>query len=509
MGIAPAMGVGLDRASGGRWGLMEGVERTGTGSTMECRGGGSPARRWRRLTLAAVAAAILLLAAPSAAIAAAAPGDLLWADPVSSGDGDDVAWAVGTNAAGQPIVVGGVFTMGGGRDMQYRSYNLGGGLRWSAVPTIWDGGAGGDEGWISAVVVDKPRNCAYVAGTTESPDGDDDLVLLKVLDAGAGGGPPSGQLLWARTFDAAPGGDEEAAAIARDSDGNVYLTGRSQRGDGSWDLHLVKYDSNGNRVWARRHNNGGSRYDKGEAIAVRGTSVFVAGTSERPGRGNDIVLIRYSLNGARKWVRYYDDPLHRSEAVGGIAATRTSVYLCGYGKTAVSKPGDALLLKYGHDGSRKWVRYAAGSGRDWDYWTDVAVDNRGRVHVTGYRTTAGSGADIATRLYSSSGRRLWQRIFRTKGEDWGTALAVDSSRRTYVCGHRTLGGDKDIVVLKYGSGGATLWKYVYTHPTTDVGPDMAFDIAVAGQNVFVAGRQRVNHGGGIPTDDFLTLAIMR
>ena len=417
-----------------------------------------------------------------------------------------------TDNAGYPIIAGNSVSAGGDFDIRYRSYYTDTStLRWNAVATTWDGAAGGED-TAAGVVVDNTNNCAYVAGTTESASGDDDLAILKVLDIG-GGGSFAGDLIWAQTFAAAPGGDETAAAVALDGSGNIHGTGGSQRADGSLDVLTVKYEPNGTRVWAKRYDNGGGRFDRGHAIAVRGSNVFVTGTSQRPGRGDDIVLIKYTLGGARQWVRHYDDPLHRSEVVSAMTLTSNSVYLCGSAKFTASQPGDALLLKYGYDGKKKWERFTAGSGGGNDSWTDVAGDNKAQVHVTGYCTRLGSGEDIVTRLYDSSGSRLWQRILKTGSMDVGTALAVDSSRRTYVCGWRTAGGDQDAVVIKYGTGGATLWKTTYPDPAlypgeTDIGDDWANDVAVAGPNVYAVGRQTINHSGTVDSD-FLTLAIWR
>ena len=469
-----------------------------------------------RLALAVATVAAAFLIAPSAALAAAGvPGTHRWAEPISTGVGNgyDEATAVATNSAGDAIVVG-----DNGRlvsDITYRSYSPDGTPRWAAT---WDGSGGNDR--VAGVVVDKARNCVYVAGTTESPDGDTDYVLLKLRDSADGSGPAGG-LIWAQTFDASPGGDEYAAAIARDKYGDIYITGASQRTDDSWDLHLVKYGPDGTLAWARRHNNGSTRRDWGRTVAVRGERLFVAGESNRRYGGadhDDLVLLRYSLGGSKKWVRYYNGPTrYHPEEVTAMALTSSSVYLCGKGKSAKSRSWDGfsegMLLKYGHDGSKKWVRYTAGSGNNEDSWNDLAVDNRARVHVTGTFVRKYSGTDIVTRLYNSSGKRLWQRILKTGRADHGLALAVDSARRTYVCGYRTLNSDEDAIVIKYGTGGATLWKTTYPDPArypgeSDAGDDLANDVAVAGENVYVAGRQIVDHGGSVDAD-FLSLAIWR
>ncbi len=280
---------------------MVGVGRTD--ATDSARHPSRRASRKTRLALAAVTAATVLLIAPSAASAVAgAPGEHRWADPVSSSHGNDEAMAVTTNAAGHAILAGDVLSSGGDYDISYRSYLADGTPRWDAT---WDGSGGID--WTAAVTVDKANNCVYVAGTTESPDGDTDYVILRVRDADSPGGSPGGGLIWKRTFNASHGKDEEAAGIARDKYGSVYVAGRSQRRDGSWDMHVVKYKRNGTRAWARRVNTGPGHYDEGAAIAVRGSSVFVAGVSENyNGISGHILLVRFSLGGSRKWVRYHD-----------------------------------------------------------------------------------------------------------------------------------------------------------------------------------------------------------
>ena len=339
-------------------------------------------------------------------------------------------------------------------------------------------------------------------------------MLLKVRDAEPGGSL-DGDLLWARTFNAAANGDDEVEGVALDKYGNVYVTGGSQRADNTQDVITLKYRPDGTLAWARRHNNSTTRFDRGFAIAVRGTAVYVAGVSRRLGHRDDIVLIRYSLAGQRQWVRYYDDALNRDETLTGIAATAGAVYVCGGGKSLSYGPGDALLIKYLSDGTRAWVRWVAGSGGLDDAWNDVAVDDKGRAHVTGFLCRAATGDDIVTRMYTTGGTLVWQRGFSSLGYrvDTGTALAVGGVR-TYVCGVVSgVDDDRDVVILKYAATGATLWQTVYPDPVgypgeVDEGWDWATDIAVAPGIVYVAGLQSVDHGGFVDPD-FLTLAILR
>ena len=468
----------------------------------------------RTVAAAVVLAALAALAVPGAAVARA-PGDYVWADTVFSlgGNGDEAAVAVTTDSAGYPIIAGDAVTSaGGGLDIRYRSYLLNGLLRWNAVGTTWANPADpAADDTAAGVVVDDARNCVYVAGTTRGLGTGKDVVLLKVLDSDPGG-PLSGDLIWSRVYNAAADRNDEAEALALDRYGNVYVTGGTQRADGSMDVLTVKYRANGTVAWVKRHNNSRARFDRGLAIAVRGNAVYVAGVSNRKRHRDDLVLVRYSLSGSRRWVRYYDDPLRRHETLTGIAATSGAVYLSGSGKSTNTRPGDALLVKYRSDGKRLWARYVKGSGGGDDAWNDVAVDSKGRAHVVGFLDRRATGEDIVTRVFTAAGGLLWQSGYSSTGRhmDVGTALAVDGSGRTYVCGRRAgILGDVDGVVIKYSARGVTLWSTVYPEPgVPDVGDDWFEDIAVAGSSVYAVGRQEVDHGGLVDAD-FLTVRIQR
>jgi len=480
-------------------------------------GGRAPVRPGS-LTLAHLVACVLAGLLPGVA-AAVAPGDHLWVESVSTTGiyEDEAAVAVDLDGAGYPVVTGDAVTsFAGDSDIRTESYYPEGISRWSFVKTAWDYRLNvGSHDTPAGVVADDARNCVYVTGTVDGVGTGRDMVVLKLLDDDPGG-TTDGSVLWAETFDAGVGLDDEAEAVALDKYGNVYVTGGVQRADGTWDAMTLKYLPDGTLAWKKRHNNSTTRFDRGLALAVRGSAVYVAGVSNRLGHRDDVVLIRYSLSGERQWVRYYDDALTRRETVTGVAATAGAVYVCGAGKFNATVPGDALLLKYLSDGTRVWVRWVAGSGGGDDAWADVAADDLGRAHVTGRLYRDASGDDAVTRVYRAGGTLLWQKSYSSIGprEDAGTALALDAAGRTYVCGYRTsFDGDTDLIALKYGTAGTTLWRTLYPDTLTyldevDDGDDRGLDIAVGATQVYVVGYRTKSHQGDLDTD-FLTLALLR
>ena len=98
-------------------------------------------------------------------------------------------------------------------------------------------------------------------------------VLVALLSAGS---PLFAQdLLWVKATGSTIDWDVPAA-ITRDTDGNVYVTGEfagtinlggiSLTSAGSLDIFMVKFDPSGNAIWAKCM--GGSGYDGGYDIAV-------------------------------------------------------------------------------------------------------------------------------------------------------------------------------------------------------------------------------------------------
>jgi hypothetical protein len=464
--------------------------------------------RSRVVSALAVCAALSILAP---AVAGAYPGQHLWSDTVHTSAvlEDDSAAALTIGQGGHPIVAGSAITAAGGApDIRYVSYQGPTSIwRWTTVPLTW--GAGGAD---TACGVVQAGGADYVAGTAQAASAD--YVVLRLDDTG-------GSLLWTTYYDGS-GGADEAEAVAADAAGNVYVTGGSVGGAGTMDVATVKVRPDGSIAWARRFDSPERQLDRGLAISVQGQSVYVAGISHRPGHADDLVLIKYSLGGGRQWVRYYDDPLHRSESVGAIAADAAGVYVCGSGKATAKAPGDALLVKYSPAGGLQWAAWAGGPAGD-DSWNDVAVGAHGRLHVTGSFFSRATAGDIATSVYTPTGAMKWRRTFSSSGRrpDGGTALAVDASGRTYVAGSvENSFGNSDVAVLAYSAADTTtLWWSRYPDPLgypaeSDRGDDRAADIALAGGAVYVAGAATMHdplaagEAGGLSLD-FLTLKLER
>ncbi len=103
---------------------------------------------------------------------------------------------------------------------------------------------------------------------------------------------PNGNELWSQVHDWAGDGDCPEALVI-DNAGCVYVTGLVYDITTAWDYATVKYDSNGNEMWAVQYNK--DHYDVVQDIAVDNLgNVCVTGYNEGIGNLEDFLTIKYT-----------------------------------------------------------------------------------------------------------------------------------------------------------------------------------------------------------------------
>jgi hypothetical protein len=302
----------------------------------------------------------------------------------------------------------------------------------------------------------------------------------------------NGNQLWAATYDGPLGSFDASRGIAVDASGCVYVTGESVASwDTGFDYLTIKYDANGNQLWTARFDGGhGNDYGRGLAIDQNG-NIYVTGNSAGQDDISNYATVKYDGDGNQLWVAYYDGPRHAYDAARAIALDGAGhVYVTGEsgGFTGVF---DYATVKYDSKGNELWaVRYSDPAGDSYDAPTAIAVDQSGHVYVTGASGTTDAGRAYGTVKYDPDGIELWvarYSLLNSSGAQ-ARALTVDAQGNVYVTGSLyEAQTDFDWVTIKYDGHGGEQWISRYNGPAN--AGDLAFDIAVdANGHSYVAGN---------------------
>lgn len=361
-----------------------------------------------------------------ATIKYAPSGDTLWVRRYNGPDSyDDQASALAVDKNGNVYVTGYSTSRMNGPDFATIKYAPNGTLLWSRR---YNGPGNGDDK-ASALKIDGSGN-VNVTGQSLGIGTAEDYATIKYS--------PNGDSLWVRRYNGPANSADEPAGLAIDGNGNAYVTGKSWGGR-SWDFATIKYGPNGNLQWVKRFNEV-SDADQPAALAVDATgNVYVTGQTWIWGRGTsyDFATLKYDSQGNLLWARYYEGITNdHSFPVAAALDGKGNLYLTGQSWTGRTSY-DYATLKYAANGNQIWVRDYNGPSGGGDEASAMAVDANGNVFVTGrtYVWTGQARYDYATVEYAPDGTQLWARDYSgTSGRNQATALAVDNQGNLYVTG---------------------------------------------------------------------------
>jgi uncharacterized delta-60 repeat protein len=335
-----------------------------------------------------------------------------------------------------------------------------------------------------------------VTGWIETATGNEDCHTVKYS--------PAGDVLWEDTYAGSATGTDYGYTLAVDQNGNAYVGGFGN-GDNpaTFDIFVLKYDSNGNRVWTQRWTSPITNYSAyAYSIAVDNQgSVFTTGFMSDGFTDGEFITLKFNSSGALQWATPYNGSTSSIDYANCIVVDSDgNSYITGWSGGA-NNLHDFTTIKYDADGNELWVRRYNGTANDNDYPYWLALDASGNIYVTGQSVETGSDNDITTIKYAPNGDVFWMQHYNGPGNgyDAGQAVAVDGDGNSYITGNHTTATGLECVTLKYSTSGDLLWSASFNGPDQSGGVLISIaldDLA----NVYVSGF--VFNGGA---SDFATI----
>jgi hypothetical protein len=345
---------------------------------------------------------------------------------------------------------------------------------------LWADQSGGTAAEIGRSTATDAFGNVFVTGYFESPFaifGTDTLI-----NSGSNGGEvftikydANGNVLWAKS--AAGDFSDNGYGIATDASGNCYVTGQYLSTSLTFDtitlvnaastyynFFIVKYDPSGNVLWAK--NAGGVQHDGGHSVAT--------------------------------------DPAGNVYAAGSFYSNKII-----FGNDTLFRVGndDIFLVKYDSSGNVLWARSKGGNQSD--IALGLAANAAGECWMSGLYASAsltfGSSVitntstgtyDVFIAKYDSSGNALWAGSGGGTSDDAGYSISIDAANNCYVTGtfaspSVSFGGtallnegNENFFIAKSDNSGNFLWAHSGGGSAIGWGFDIAAD---ANGNSFIAG----------------------
>ncbi len=340
-------------------------------------------------------------------------------------------------------------------------------------------------------------------------------------------------------------------SVATDANGNIIVTGRfgsssikfgsitlvnANSSGFTDDFFIVKYDSSGNVLWAKRA--GGSYLDGGLGVCtdsngnIFATGYFLSGTiifgsdtltnSPPQHGGSEIFIVKYDPNGNVLWAKSVQG-VSSDWGFSVSADPSGNVFVTGefnsdtlyFGSSVIvtkTSSTASFVAKYDPNGNILWAKSNIGTANSNDGGFSVSSDRFGNAFVVGHfasltatfgTTTlinsATSGSfDFFIAKYDPNGNVLWAKSTSGTEDETGYSVSTDAAGNAYVTGNyisptmnfgsivlTNVSNFGNVFVVKYEASGGVAWA---TSSQGSTNSDAGYSISVnTAGDVFVTG----------------------
>ena len=215
--------------------------------------------------------------------------------------------------------------------------------------------------------------------------------------------------------------------------------------------------------WEKSYNGTlGSGSDKGNAICIDGGGNTYITCSSDGYNGIDYLTIKYNSKGDTVWTTRYNGKANGDDIPNTIAVDDNgNVYVTGKSE-GIGTGYDILTIKYNSSGDTVWTRRYNGSANQEDIGYNLAVDGKGNVYVVGsYQSSAGSNNNTGIVIKFNDLRKdEWVKSINVNRDNKAYLISINNSGNIIVSDY--LRDNNDYEILEYDSTGKVICSYKYT-----------------------------------------------
>lgn len=244
-----------------------------------------------------------------------------------------------------------------------------------------------------------------------------------------------------------PGSIAGNVAASYDSTGSIVTMSTTTDAAFNEKGVLRKFSSDGAVQWTRYYVGVANPSARFEAMKIDGADSVVIAATDSPENGVlKAALLKYSSNGERVWLKHLQGETSLSARALAIAPDDS---------IAVGVLGDnrALVARYGANGDRQWVSKLDSGSIYYCNLVGVDFDSAGNIYVAGSWGQPGS-CMVWSAKFDASGVRKYHRTFHRANDtyEWAYQMGLDTQRGTcYVAGSAVShenGGQADTLIAK-------------------------------------------------------------
>jgi uncharacterized delta-60 repeat protein len=312
---------------------------------------------------------------------------------------------------------------------------------------------------------------------------------------------PSGNMVWQHIWGAplVNNYNDTPVDISLDGTGNIYVCGYSYYTNTSnSDYILLKYDQNGNFLWDQNYDSPFNNSEIAQDFVVDSAgNAYMTGYSIGSGTQWDYATVKFNSNGQQIWAQRQDSTT-RNDYARSICLDESTQMLfvtgdMNLGTNGVTDRRNFVTYQYDTSGSIVRTFGYQGPADNFDLPYKITLDASGNIGIAGVASTFQYGyGDMAAVVYDPSGQQQWERLWNGQGfvDDQGLDMVADAGGNTYSCGFswsNQFTTHNDFVVIKTTPDGLNEWEYVYRGPSEESN-DVAHHITIDDNgNVYATG----------------------